>query len=151
MNVSIGLIGPRNGGRFSPNLYKWIKSHSNHEMLDVYKSDDSTLYIGYEPEGGFFTGSKLIEVLCQGKSASSWAFAMSSIGPLNIGEGFWDEYERIGRCAIDTNHDMNFVSSDGRWSIVGKTRYCMWCRECTQTLREWQEMVDRSEWINSSI
>jgi len=146
MNVSIGLIGPKNGSKYSTNLYKWIKAHKHHDQINVYKSDDSTMYIGYEPEGGFFTGSRLIEVLCMGKRARSWAFTMSSIGPLRIVEGFWDEYERIGRCAIDTDHDMGFCGDD-RWNVVGKTRHCMWCDEYTQALREWQETVDRSEWV----
>ena len=63
-------------------------------------------------------------------------------------EGFWQQYEAIGRCAIDPDHNMFFVGDEHRWRQEGDTRHCQWCGQVTQRLHTWTETVERQAWCN---
>jgi hypothetical protein len=72
-----------------------------------------------------------------------WTFPVSD---LLIDDGFWDRYERIGRCAVDEAHTQLFVGDDSRWRQDGATRECTWCGAFAQRERVWSETVEHRAW-----
>ena len=81
-----------------------------------------TLLLGY-PDDGFFTGARLMSVLCSGREAGRYAYPCGS--GLKFLEGFWDSYLKVGRCAIDPSHTEHFRASRFREHESG--RECLWC------------------------
>jgi hypothetical protein len=148
MSFDTSRIAGLEGDRYSPNLRQWMRSRSQRAYrIAVYRNSDGQLYIGqlFEDDHGWFHGSRLNEVLCNGAKANSWAFSPSQLS-LTIIPDFWARYERIGRCAIDVAHDRYFVGESTRWLTDGDTRSCLWCGEHTQRLHRWTEMVERERW-----
>ena len=133
--------------KYSPNLRKWVLSRKQRAYrIAVYRNADGQLYIGQRfADDNWFHGSQLNRVLCVGSRAESWAFAPEQL-TLALIPDFWDRYERIGRCAIDEEHDRYFVGDETRWQVEGDVRSCRWCGNYKQTLRRWTETVERERW-----
>lgn len=72
-----------------------------------------------------------------------WTFPVSDLTPV---PGFWDEYARVGRCAIDTDHSRFFIGDVTRWAENGDARSCKWCGNHRQVRRRWTETVKRECW-----
>ena len=144
--LNVAAIHPRNGAKYSPNLYAWLtlrtKKHRA-ETSRVFADKKGTLYVGFQDDG-YLIGSRLIAVLCNGKKEQSWAFGY--LGDLTEVPDFWMRYEAVGRCAIDPAHKMHFVGDDTRWRTNGEHRECLWCGAHAQKLRRWVEPVERSVW-----
>lgn len=144
--MRISDINPKKSPAFSPNLFRWMKWHC-HELSSGGVSDTvyrvkantplaehygvGTLFIGspynqYEGDADF-SGERLIAVLCNGKSAGSFCFpgAMKSLEEV---KDFWSQYLKIGRCAIDPEHQENFYRAD-RYRLIDDIRECLWCGE----------------------
>ena len=128
---------PSKSEAFSPNLHKYLKEHAHFfrdgGILDgVYKVLPDTkaasqfgagsLLLGY-PDEGFFTGARLMSVLCLGREAERCAYPCGS--GLKFLDGFWDNYLRVGRCAIDPAHRENLLAERFREHATG--RECLWC------------------------
>ena len=128
---------PSKSEAFSPNLHKYLKEHAHFfrdgGILDgVYKVLPDTkaasqfgagsLLLGY-PDEGFFTGARLMSVLCLGREAERCAYPCGS--GLKFLEGFWDSYLKVGRCAIDPAHTEHFMANRFHEHETG--RDCLWC------------------------
>lgn len=152
----IHVINPKNGDRYSPNLYRWLNHRRGRQPLisltRVFSDPGETLWIGYlDPEGDAtftFIGARLISVLCNGVSEHSGAY-YGLADKLTCVEDFWPRYAAIGRCAIDTRHTMFFIGDDQRWTVEGNIRHCRWCGNHSQTFRRWTEVkrINYGEWL----
>lgn len=154
-------ITPSVSAAFSPNLHRWMKSRG-HEYRDggvaetVYRVIPGTrlakefgagaLFIGcpynqYENDTDF-SGSLLVAVLCNGSKATRYCY-VGAAPSLEVVEGFWDSYLRVGRCAIDPEHKENFHGSE-RYSMDGDVRTCLWCGEQHQKTVTQRTVFDES-------
>jgi len=143
--LDIAAVNPKNGAKFSPNLYQWLTKRENRgrwKTAVVCKDKDGALFIG-TVDDGWLHGSKLMRVLCVGGKAEVFAFYLGQ--PEEIAD-FWQRYMAIGRCAIDQAHSMYFTGDETRWKTDGETRECLWCGNHSQTLRHWIEPVERRRW-----
>jgi len=144
--LDIEAISPAMGSKYSPNLYDWLRMRGNRHIAragHVYSGPDDILWLGV-PENGYFTGSRLIEILCRGPQAhiACWV----GLKDLQLVGDFWPAYMRDGRCAVDPSHSMGFLGDDTRWATSGETRECVWCGKARQRLTRWTETIDRVGW-----
>jgi len=138
---------PEKSKSYSPNLYRWLRKKGHFftdggvlqsvfrvkpatRAAETFGSD--TLLIGYRcrdvdenPADKDFIGVRLMATLCQGGKADSWCYA-GIADDLEEVAGFWDRYLKVGRCAIDPNHEEHFSGAD-RYSINSEARTCLWC------------------------
>ena len=130
-------IAPEKAPSFSPNLYRYLKAKGlfyrgggvaesvftvrpGTKAAEVYGA--GTLMLGYLDDG-FLVGTRLISALCNGAKTERMAHPIGkSVDPV---DGFWDKYLKIGRCAIDPEHQEQFLSD--RFQVQGDTRTCRWC------------------------
>lgn len=130
-------IAPSKSASFSPNLHKYLKARGHFyadggllqgvyvirtgsKAAGVYGA--GTLMLGY-PDDDYFIGTRLISALCNGGKEESMAHPIGkSVDPV---EGFWDNYLKIGRCAIDPAHQEHFMAD--RFNEQGDSRTCLWC------------------------
>lgn len=131
-------IEPSRSQAFSPNLYRYLKKHGHFYRdggiaQDVFVARAGTAAAKSFGEGnqllGYFDlkcfiGVRLIEALCKGAKAQSSAYFCSN-ADFDFAPNFWDEYLRLGRCAIDPDHKEYFI--DVRYHEKGKQQVCLWC------------------------
>jgi len=146
--LDFSKIDPKKFQAYSPNLYKYL----NKDKIAQYKAEvwiDETGYkwLGYIDDETCFIGEKLNWVLCVGARESSSCYSLLRLGRLSKVDDFWDEYIRIGRCAIDKNHTTNYLNSDSRYIENDNKRVCQWCGH-KQYKRRWEETIQREEWVN---
>lgn len=130
--LNIQDINPKNGSKFSPNLYKFLsrKTNSVTAMLaTAWEDGNGEIWIGWYDDGGCFIGNRIYQVMCDPK-AQSFAYG-GQLGKMTEIPKFWRDYINVGRCAIDAKHEQYFLGSK-RWSVAAKTRKCLWCGNCTQ-------------------
>jgi hypothetical protein len=140
-------ISPKRGQQFSPNLHAYLKAHKGDLWYaKVYRDKDNTLWLGYYYDGDFL-GTRLMEALCMGKKAKTGCYG-HQLNPLTELEGFWDNYLKLGRCAIDPEHEIHFID-DTRWKVEGNTRHCLWCNKVTQTLEKFTKTIEETRWVNA--
>ena len=147
--LSVEEIHPSRSARYSPNLYRWLTSARRPyraHLARVYRDTQGLLWIGHLDERDFI-GCKLNAVLCNSK-AESMCFS-GLVGQLRELPHFWMSYTAIGRCAIDTEHKVSFLSDESRWEVDGEQRHCLWCRSFTQVLRRWTVTVEKSAWLSA--
>lgn len=142
-------IAPSQGAKYSPNLHKWLRKRRfwGTENTRVYENCGPGyrpgLYIGFKDNEGWFTGCRLMDVLCKGASAETGAYCGDGFQEV---PDFWGRYVANGRCAIDPEHTGWFLDDETRWQVDGDTRSCLWCGCHTQRLRRWTEQVERLQW-----
>ena len=145
----LAAIAHESGDKFSPNLHKWLRGRRcgvwKHGAFD---SGDGRKIIGFLDDQNFLMGAELIQILCRGAKADAWAFPPTA-GPFVEDVGFWRRYLENGRCALDPQHGMLFLTGE-RWNESGDTRTCLWCGH-RQHLKTWTESVERRRWVNLSI
>jgi len=144
--LDVRAVAPRNGAKYSPNLYKWLtmRNKKHHAWTSrVYRDGSGTLWIGMLDLGDLI-GARLMNVLCCGAKAESFCY-VGMRGLVEVAD-FWPRYVRDGRCAIDTEHCTYFVGDDTRWTVDGDTRACLWCGKAQQVLVRWTETVERQQW-----
>lgn len=138
--------------RFSENLWKWVRKYRDRPLFVAFSEKDgrtydeaktlaSRLYIGFHRlDDGWLHGSRLIEILCNGAAAESWAYQPA----MQFREipGWWDKYIEHGKCFIDPEHYLYL--DNARWIVEGDVRTCIWCGKYQQ--REHIEMVPQREW-----
>jgi hypothetical protein len=142
--LQIEAIHPRNGEKYSPNLHQWlVKSKYPQWAIRAYRDADGCTWVGMMDNGDLF-GSRLMGVLCYGKKEDTACW----VGIKGLAEvpDFWINYERDGRCAIDTNHQTYYLNSANRWKTTGDHRECQWCGKFNQVLARWTETVECEEW-----
>jgi len=123
---------PTKNPAYSPNLYKWMRARHNiiRAYVRLYREvSTGHLYLGYQDEDSWFYGAMLNRILTVGSRA--WVGAMMPERRFEHVSGFWDEYLKLGRCAIDKDHETNFLGN--RWEEGENDRVCLWCgREQTK-------------------
>lgn len=137
-------IAPGKSPAFSPNLYRWMCSRG-HTYRDVGVADgvyriragsrfaelygDGALFIGHpyrQYEGDTdFSGMLLTAVLCYGTKAGAFCYP-GAAQDLEEVVGFWNNYLKVGRCAIDPEHQEHYLGGE-RYRTEGDTRTCLWC------------------------
>ena len=144
--IDVKLINPKNHEKYSPNLYKWLKKRdeSNRQKYRVYKKDDGVLYIGEILDGGL-SGTRLITVLCLGSKAEELFFCDKNQYKEVV--GFWENYIRIGRCAIDPEHREYFSCAGSRFIESNECRVCNWCGQKQKKVITTRVIQDVS-WVN---
>lgn len=146
--LEIKAINPKNGDKFSPNLFKFLSSRRRKFMAEyagVFKDDRGWLWLGSRDEG-WFHGARLLGVLCNGRKEQTFAYPHLAHRLTEVPD-FWVRYVRDGRCAIDISHDMYFLNDDNRWKVEGDHRTCRWCGRVRQRLERYVEKVDRERWV----
>lgn len=145
--LDLRAIDPRNGEKYSPNLYVWL-SKSDDKMRAwasrVYRDADGSLFVGWlcEDSPGGFAGSRMDRVIPRGCKAEILWYPLLVLEEI---PDFWDRYTAVGRCAIDVDHTMSFIGGENRWKQTGDTRECQWCG-AKQRLERWTETVEREAW-----
>jgi hypothetical protein len=142
--------------RFSENLMKWVRKYRTRNLIvaiategirefDPTKTQSPYLYIGYSFEDGFFMGSRLSEILCNGSRAQTWSFQPKM--QFVVVPDWWMHYIADGKCCIDPEHYL--YGDRERWEVSadGKTRKCLWCGNHTQ--QEITEMVPKKTWVQN--
>lgn len=127
---------------FSPNLYYWMRKKAHFykdggvlqtvfrvkpETRLAKELGAGTLMIGYADADGDdngFVGIRMMEALCLGAEAGSFYY-IGMAKMLEEVDEFWEQYLKIGRCAIDPAHKESFLGE--RYSMDGNTRSCTWC------------------------
>lgn len=146
-NLDLDAISPEKGPQYSRNFHLWLKSQSSRVLAyRVYREKlTGCLWVGIL-DGRELIGSKLIAVLCNGLKEKTAAW--QGVDAVEV-EGFWESYMAIGRCAVDPEHSMYFVDEATRWSVVGESRHCLWCKKASQVLTRQTREVVTHNWENT--
>ena len=133
--------------KYSPNLAAWLRKQQRRGSREqhVWRDSDGAMWIGWKDEDLYLIGSRLNVVLCNGAKAETWAFPLHRIADLEQVEGFWESYDRIGRCAIDPAHKAHFISREARYAECGDQRTCKWCGAEFDRVR-YTKTVQRERW-----
>ncbi|MBT2759933.1 hypothetical protein [Paenibacillus sp. ISL-20] len=148
--MNLGKIKPKVKGesnKYSWNLYKFLsKIVKKNEYIDsqlrIYWNHHSRwdgehlpfntdlsngMQIIIDPYGnkssGYFMNTVLRKGNCELYSLCVW----KKEDLLDITDWFFDEYEKIGRCIFDPDHNGWMLGTDGRYTYVNNTRKCNWC------------------------
>ncbi len=145
-------ISPTKGDKFSPRLYNYLRHRRmqvDPDMRKVYRGKNGVLYIGFVSNDYWFTGSRLISVLCGVHSAGRIASYPKAAQVWNLKEvkNFWPRYLKVGRCAIDPKHERSFIGDAGRYTRKGNKRTCQWCGQVQQMKIE-REVIKHERWSN---
>lgn len=149
-------IHPDKSPSFSPMLYEYMKKHGHFytdggvaqtvfvvrdETADADVFGAGALLLGFRDER-FLTGTRLMAALGRGAKAEDAAYPVGS-GVEEV-EGFWDNYLRLGRCAIDPAHQDRFQTD--RFDERYNSRVCRWCGHA-----QFKRVVPRIEYDTSWI
>lgn len=135
--------------KYSPNLHRWLRKRNRRTGMPqkVFRDAEGVQWIGWLDEDLFLIGSRLMGVLSNGAKEETWAYPLPQNHGMREVDGFWDEYERVGRCAIDPEHNHYFLSRDGRFSENGDERTCKWCG-ATQQRERYVQRIKRERWVS---
>ena len=123
----LAKLHPKHGEKYSANLYRFLSANRAYaEHGRAYVDADGVMMLGINDDG-WFHGTRMMRILCVGKKAECYAYSPGHIKGLREVVGFWDEYLRIGRCAIDAAHTIAFLNADSRFVEDGDARACTWC------------------------
>jgi hypothetical protein len=150
--LDIKAINPKNGQKYSPNLYKFMtdpQRRGSATYTMIYRDHQGVLWLGIRDEEGWFHGARLIAVLCSGRKETVFAHPPVFGKALTEVKGFWKRYVSDGRCEIDKAHDMYFVGDKDRWSVKGDHRTCTWCGKVRQKKERYVEKVRKERWVKT--
>lgn len=133
MTLKFTDIDPKLNPAFSARLHKWVKRNAREGGASLYVTDGTgpaygRLYVGTFNVCGCcpddFTGQPLRNVL-NGTSTLGYTFT-GVAGKMRSADDVEAEYLRVGRCALDPEHEILFA--DDRWETLGEElRRCRWC------------------------
>ena len=137
------LVRPEYKPSYSPSLFRWMRktqkeSPSLFKDLRVFRTVNAdhsphALFIGVSWDDSLsFCGSRMSGVLCHGGRETRGVHTHLTIGKnlIDVADDFWEEYLRVGRCAIDPRHMTHFASDSPRYEFPDdNTRVCLWCGE----------------------
>jgi hypothetical protein len=83
-----------------------------------------------------------MSALCHGSKAERSAHCFGS--GLEQVVGFWNDYLKVGRCAIDPTHEKEFKSD--RYSMEDEVRTCLWCGVQHDLVMTPRTVIDES-WV----
>lgn len=137
--------------RYSPYLHKWLAHEAKRwptplvtaHIPNPFDGKKSWLAVGWRDDDGWFMGSGVKRILCDGRKAESYAYSPKDTDPGD--ESFWTDYLKRGRCAIDPEHATYFRNADHRFSDVGDIRTCNWCGQLMHRVR-WTEIKRHERW-----
>lgn len=153
-------ISPQQSPSFSPNLFKYLKANGHFFedggiLEDLFVAVEGTeaaeffgvgtLLIGYIDEACFI-GSRIGAALSQGNKAPKHAYLCTE--GLQRVDGFWDNYLKIGRCAIDPEHKIHFMGD--RFSMNQDTRTCLWCGATHERVLTPRTVFDET-WVSRGV
>lgn len=150
--VQAADISPAKGDKFSPRLYNYLRHQRmrvDPDMRRVFKDKDGILWIGYVSNDQWFTGSRLMSVLCGVQSAGRIACYPNAavVWKLKEVKTFWQRYLKVGRCVLDPKHERHFVGDAGRYVQENRKRTCQWCGQ-VQHMRIQREVLKHQVWSN---
>lgn len=147
MKIKPSDVAPEKGDKYSPRLHRFLQRRGA-RTNNVYKDHAGALWIG-EVNGQWFTGCRLMSILCGTRGASrSYAFpGAPRQWKLKELKNFWTLYLKHGRCAIDPDHDKYFVGDAGRFVRRGRTRCCQWCGQ-KQKVKIERQITQHERWSN---
>lgn len=141
--MNLDAIKPRDDGKYSPNLYRWLnskraKAFGSHQAFEIVGMNGKyadvwrphLIIIGDGSAERGVGGRNLGDIICGVRGVWSQSFHYEPSFKLrDITAEFWAEYERIGRCAWDQGHGLHMVGASNRWNYVagGRQRECNWC------------------------
>lgn len=141
--LNLDAIKPDASGKYSPLLYKWLKSkrfsHARHVVQTGSIIDRNVRSEHWRPReiiigdlhDGYIGGRNLGDIICgsHGVKSQGFAYAVHLFGGVEITDQFWSEYQRIGRCAWDHSHTLHMIGDENRWHYIagGRQRECQWC------------------------
>ena len=135
--------------KYSPNLYRHFKKETRNGLLpalNVYDDGEGVMWIGRMDDDGWFNGCRLIQSLCLGTKSDTFAYPPSRMRLRELA-GFWPDYIRDGRCAIDRKHAIDFLNSESRWHEKRNVRFCQWCNAVSQKRVKYVEKIRREKWV----
>ena len=142
--IDIEKFKPDETGKYSPLLYKWLKSKRFSYARQVFQTgslmDRSVRSEHWRPreiiigemhaDRATVIGRNLGDIICgaRGVKSQGYAYGVHGFNVVDITDQFWAEYERIGRCAWDHSHSLHMIGSENRWhyTVLGQ-RECNWC------------------------
>jgi hypothetical protein len=142
----LALIAPSVHPRYSPYLHAFLQKRlPKAPATDCFMDPEGRLYLG-EIFDGDFIGARLQYVLCHGTKSEVWSYGLSEL-KVTPHPTFWADYQQRGRCAIDTEHQIDFHNTHDRYRRISPdSRTCQWCGH-VQILHTWKEEVERRRWI----
>lgn len=150
--LDLSLIAPRNGDKYSQNLYLYLTGketrHITARYARVYADGSSAKWLGYIDNEGVFIGARLTVVLCYGRKATTGCWGRK-LGRLQEVIGFWGHYVKDGRCAIDPEHEMHFVDDATRWRGGIDERECLWCGKVRQRRERYTRTTEYERWVTT--
>ena len=164
----IASVDPKVHEKYSPNFHKflsrlpaYLKERGLEFYIRQYKADGESepgqLTLGY-PEKHIVshTEVRLLNVLCADRMTRNVSAMLTTTydpdGTMSWTElpGLWEEYQRIGRCAFDPEHRMNFRDhyKMARWDFKSNGhRTCNWCG-LQQVIKKIRRVVYDSVWCD---
>ena len=96
------FINPKNDGKFSPNLYRFLTYRKRHLTNVFQDTETGSYYIGLRDENGIWIGAKLMSVFCFGGRAETFSYCTSvTIKWKEVTEWFWTKYFEVGKKIYD--------------------------------------------------
>lgn len=160
MKLRLEDIDPSKSPAYSPNLYQYMKVRGHFstqagvaETVFVVKEGSraansfgaGALMIGFIDDG-FLHGAPLIGALCHGAGQERMAHPIAK-SLIEFPE-FWDNYLRLGRCAIDPEHQTHFLADPDRYVTTDSGRTCLWCGHQQKKIVKRRIILDES-WVTA--
>lgn len=116
-------------GKFSPNLYRWMKAQSEYRRarIGLWKDPHGVYRLGLVSEEGWFIGAPLRHALTRGARTELYSYMKADSKDFREIKTFWPRYKKLGRCAIDAKHSKYWENDDARWTVTRNMRSCNWC------------------------
>lgn len=132
MNInSIKPKTPEVSDKYSWGIYKWLKTNGTNfrVLLDPSKDKTLTRRLNFiSDEGGRGTIGSNVHSIMTGQR-TLYCFSLCPLHKYtDVTDWFWSNYLRFGRCMVDPEHSMWFLSDDGRYTMINKnSKRCNWC------------------------
>lgn len=148
--LDFSAIDPRKHEKYNWNLYRYLSRHLMRRVCDrIYRDECGALWIGHFGANNIFLGTYLSQVLELGDATQTPTWPKANTLHFRTVLGFWNQYERLGSCAIDPSHQDASLDTDGRYSFLPDgSRQCQWCG-ATQYLFTWTDTITRKRWDSS--
>jgi hypothetical protein len=94
--LDVQAINPRNGEKYSLNLYQWLTKRDDKMRAwasRVYREADGSLFVGWPSESypGEFIGARMGDILCYGRKSECFCWLSLVLEEI---PGFWTPYNK---------------------------------------------------------
>jgi hypothetical protein len=91
-------VNPRKDAKFSPNLFNFLTYHRGKSFIHVYQDKKTNRYYIGVVDDGWFHGSQLMTVFCNGAQAEAFAYMPKDCEEFtDVTEWFWNKYFEVGK------------------------------------------------------